>query len=130
MIAMGVREEMEDTAEFEMNVELELQEPEPVSEDVLDAHADLAGDAIERSAAHLALGHVVSFDIRQCRVLLRFDLLGDSDAEIYEKLAEVIRVILRETGLPLRVARTEVKPITAEDWADLERFLEEGKTTA
>jgi hypothetical protein len=130
VVEMGIREEMEDTAEFEMNVDLELQEPKPVSEDILDAHSDRAADAIERSAANLALGHVVSFDIRQQRVLLRFDLLGDSDAEIYEKLAEVIRVILRETGLPLRVAKAEVKPITTEDWADLKRFFEQGKTAA
>jgi hypothetical protein len=127
---MSAREEMEVTAEFEMNIELELQEPEPVPEDVLDAHADEAADAIERNAADLALGHTVSFDVTQSRVLLRFDLLGDTDAEIYEKLAEVIRVILRETGLPLRVAQVEIKPITQEDWDDLTRFLEQGRSAA
>jgi hypothetical protein len=127
---MGAREEMEVTAEFEMKVELELQEPEPVSEDVLDAHSDEVADAIERGTGELALGHVVSFDVRQSRVVLLFDVLGDSDAEIYEKLAEIVRVILRETGLPLRVAKTEIRPITQADWDDLTRFLEEGKVTS
>ncbi len=127
---MGAREEMDVTAEFEMNVALELQEPERVVEHVLDAHADEVSDAIERSAAELALGHVISFDVGQSRVLLRFDVLGDSDAEIYEKLAEIVRVILNETGLPLRVAKTEVEPISKEDWDDLTRFLEKGRTAA
>lgn len=116
-------DEMEVTAEFEMNVQLELQETKPVSEEVLDAHSDQVWDAIERGAAELALGHVVSFDLRGSKVLLRFDLLGDTDAEIYEKLAEVIRVILRETGLPLRVARVEAEQIDAEARAaDLAKF--------
>lgn len=71
-------------------------------------------DAIERGASELALGHVVSLDFRESKILLLFDVLGDTDAEIYEKLAEVIRVILRETGLPLRVARVEAREIDAE----------------
>jgi hypothetical protein len=120
---MGAREEMDVTADFETNVELELAEPEPVGEDVLDAHSDEVSDAIEQSAADLALGHVVSFDVRHSRVLVRFDVLGDSDAEIYEKLAEIIRIILRETGLPLRVAKVEVRPITDKDWEELTEYL-------
>jgi hypothetical protein len=112
-----------ETAAFEMNVELEFQEPEPVSEAVLDTHSDEVFDAVERTASELALGHVVSFDPRRNRVLLRFDVLGDDDAQIYEKIAEVIRLVLRETGLPLRVARTEVEEIDAEAWAvDLARL--------
>lgn len=123
MGVMGTKEEIGVTAEFEMNVDLELQELKPVSEDVLDAHSDQVWDAIERSAGDLALGHVVSLDFHKSKILLLFDVLGDDDAEIYEKLAEVIRVILQETGLPLRVARVEAREIDAEARAaDLERF--------
>jgi hypothetical protein len=119
---MNSRDEMEITAEFEMNVDLELQESEPVNEEVLDAHSDEVWDAIERSAGDLALGHVVSLDFQESKILLLFDVLGDSDAEIYEKLAEIIRVIRRETELPLRVSRVEAKEIDAEArGADMER---------
>lgn len=120
-MAVGTAGVKEVTAEFEMNVHLELQESEPVTEEVLDVHSDEVWDAIERSAGELALGHVVSLDFRESKICLLFDLLGDTDAEIYEKLAEVIRVILRETGLPLRVARVEAEEIDAEARAaDLE----------
>lgn len=121
---------MEVTAEFEMNVDLDLREPEPVSEETLDLHADEVTEALERGATDLALGHVISLDIPNSTIGILFDVLGDSDAEIYEKLAETIRVILRETGLPLRVAKADIRPITEEDWDDLTRFLERSKAAA
>jgi hypothetical protein len=97
---------MDVIAEFEMKVELGLREPEPVSEETLDLHGDEVMNALEHGAAEIALGFVISMDIPNRTIEILFDLLGDSDAEIYEKLAEVIRVILRETGLPLRVAKS------------------------
>jgi hypothetical protein len=123
MSVMSMGEALEVTAEFEMNVHLELQEPAPVPEEVLDKHSDEVWDAIERGAGELALGHVVSLDFGASKILLLFDVLGDTDAEIYEKLAEIIRVILRETGLPLRVSRVQAEEIDTEARAtDLERF--------
>ena len=119
---------MEVTAESEMNVDLDLREPEPVSEEILDRHGDEVTDALEGSAADLALGHVISIDVPNSTIGILFDVVGDSDAEIYEKLAEIIRVILRETGLPLQVAKTEVKPITQEDWDELTQFLEAARS--
>ena len=121
--AMALQKETEITAVVEMNVDLDLRECEPVSEETLDRHSDEVTEALERGGAELALGLVVSLDIPNSTIGLLFDVLGDTDAEIYEKLAEIIRVIRRETGLPLRVARVEAEEIDAEARAaDLEKF--------
>jgi hypothetical protein len=114
MRAMPLQEETEITAVVEMNVDLDLREPEPVSEEILDRHSDEVTEVLEREGAELALGLVVSLDIPNSTIGLMFDVLGDTDAEIYEKLAEISRMILRETRLPLRVARVEAKEIDAE----------------
>lgn len=122
---------MEVTAEFEMNVDLDLREPEPVSEETLDLHSDAVSEALDRGAADLALGHVISLDIPTSTIGILFDVLGDSDAEVYEKLAQIVRVILSETGLPLRVSRVEANEIdAAARAADLDRSHGSGQSAA
>jgi hypothetical protein len=113
-LMVDIDSEVEIEAEFEMNVDLDLREPEPVDEETLDLHSDAVADALEEKARDLALGLVSSFGIQDSTIGLRFDLLGDEDAEIYEKLAEVIRIIERETKLGLRVSRVEIEEIDAE----------------
>jgi hypothetical protein len=113
-LMVDINSEVEVEAEFEMNVDLDLREPGPVDGETLDSHSDAVADVLEEKAGDLALGLAISLGIQNSTIGLRFDLLGDEEAEIYEKLAEVIRIIERETKLGLRVSRVEMAEIDAE----------------
>jgi hypothetical protein len=122
-LMVEVDSELGFVAEFEMNVDLDLREPAHVDEDTLDRHAEELADVLEENAADLALGLVITLGVQDCTIGLCFDLLGDEDAEIYEKLAEVIQIIERETKLGLRVAKVEIEEIDkAERDAELARM--------
>jgi hypothetical protein len=128
---VDINSEVEVEADFEMNIDLDLREPEPVDEETLYLHSDAVADALEEKAGDVALGLAISLGIQDSTIGLRFDLLGDEDAEIYEKLAEVIRIIERETKLGLQVSRVEIEEIDAEERAaELARLRGSDEATA
>ena len=113
----------ENQAPVEVNVDLDLREPTPVDERTLDLHSDEVTDALNREAADIALGLVITLDVTNSTIGLCFDVLGDDDAEIFGKIAEVVKVVERETKFHLRLVRTEIAEIDAEEReADLARL--------
>ena len=93
----------------EANVLIEFRMVEPMSEEVLDANSDDVLEAVENGAADIALGPVLSLNTHTCSIKLRFDVLAENDAQVHERIARVISVILRDTDLELHVSRSEVE---------------------
>lgn len=93
----------------EANVLIELQMLEPMSEEVLDANSDDLLEAVEAGAADIALGPAITLNTHSCAIKLRFDVLAEDDAQVHEKIAKVIEVILRDTDFELHVNRSSVE---------------------
>ncbi len=93
--------------EREANVLLELHMADPMSEDVLDANSDDVMKALLDGASDIALGPAVALNMHTCTIKLRFDVLGNTDAEIHKRIAKVLTVIERETDLLLTRSSVE-----------------------
>lgn len=98
----------------EAHVLLEMHMADPMSEEVLDANSDDVIDALEDHASDLALGPVVALNMATCSIKLRFNVVGTTDAEIHQRISEVIAIIERETDLEM--VRSSVE--SREDAAD------------
>lgn len=98
----------------EANVLIEFQMLEPMSEEVLDANSDDVLEAVEAGAADIALGAAIALNAHTCSIKLRFDVLAENDAQVHEKIAKVIAVIIRDTDLELHVSRSSVEAQDAE----------------
>jgi hypothetical protein len=93
----------------EANVLLEFRMVDPMSDEVLDANSQDVIDAAVNHAADLALGPALSVNPHTCSIKLRFDVLANDDAEIYERVSKVVAIILRETDLELVLSRSSVE---------------------
>lgn len=93
----------------EANVLIEFQMLEPMSEEVLDANSDDVLEAVEVGATDIALGPVIALNTHTCSIKLRFDVLAENDAQVHEKIAKVIEVILRDTDFQIHVNRSSVE---------------------
>lgn len=98
---------MSETSSREANVVLEFQMVEPMSAEVLEANAEDVIEAVDEHAADTALGSAIAVNSHECAIKLRFDVLAEDDAAIYQQIAEVIQVILRETDLRLSKSSVE-----------------------
>lgn len=98
----------------EANVLIEFQMLEPMSEEVLDANSDDVLEAVEAGASDTALGPAIALNTHTCSIKLRFDVLAENDAQVHEKIAKVIAVIIRDTDLELHVSRSSVEAQDAE----------------
>jgi hypothetical protein len=99
----------------EANVLLEFRMVDPMSAEVLDANSEDVIDAVINHAADLALGPALAVNPHTCSIKLRFDVLAEDDAGIYERVSKVVGIIVRETDLELVVSRSSVE---AHDDAD------------
>jgi hypothetical protein len=93
----------------EANVLIEFRMVDAMSEEVLDANSDDVLEAVEAGAADIALGAAIALNLHTCSIKLRFDVLAANDAEVHEKIAQVIAVILRDTDFELHVNRSSVE---------------------
>jgi hypothetical protein len=83
----------------EANVVLTLAMADPMSFDVLDRNSDDVLEAVEQHAAKVALGPTITLSMKQCAILLRFDVMATSEAMVYRKIATVLSVIEKHTDL-------------------------------
>lgn len=95
----------------EANVLLELRTREAMSEEALDMSSDELLEAVGDGAAGIALGPAVALNLQASAIKLRFDVLGGTDLEIHERVAGVLAIIERDTGLVL--ARSSVETCSA-----------------
>lgn len=91
------------------NVLIEFRMVDAMSEEVLDANSDDLLEAVENGAADIALGPAIALNTHTCSIKLRFDVLAANDAEVHQKIARVIEVILRDTDFELHVNRSSVE---------------------
>jgi len=98
---------MSETSSREANVVLEFQMVEPMSAEVLEANAEDVIEAVNEHAADTALGSAIAVNSHDCAIKLRFDVLAADDAAIYQQIAEVLQVVVRETDL--RLSKSSVK---------------------
>lgn len=92
--ATGTRKAMS-----EANVVLTLAMEDPMSFEVLDRNSDDLLEAVEQHASDIALGPTVTLGMKQCAILLRFDVKAKSDGEVYRKIAKVVDAIEKNTGM-------------------------------
>jgi hypothetical protein len=100
---------MSETSSREANVLLEFQMVDPMSAEVLDANAEDVIEAVTEHAADTALGPAIAVNAHECAIKLRFDVLAENDAAIYQQIAKVIQVVLRETDLRLSKSSVEAQ---------------------
>lgn len=96
------------TINLTANVLLEFSIYEATSEEVLDAYCDEVLEAIEENVADIALGPAMTLNPRDSMIKLRFDVLGKSQHELYNRVATVIKAITKNTGLELHADRSRV----------------------
>lgn len=85
----------------EANVLLELRMAGSMSEELLDAYSDDVMEALAKSAGDVALGPAIALNLGTSTIKVRFDVLGDDDAELHGQVSEVLKVIERDTHLVL-----------------------------
>lgn len=83
----------------EANVLLTLAMEDPMSFEVLDANSNDVLEAVEKHAAEVALGPTISLDMKECAILVRFDVTATSEAMAYRKIATVLGAIEKNTAL-------------------------------
>jgi prephenate dehydratase len=106
---MAEDSKIEKARSSEANVLIEFRMVDAMSEEVLDANSDDVLEAVEAGAADIALGAAIALNTHTCSIKLRFDVLAENDAEVHQKIAEVIAVILRDTDFELHVNRSSVE---------------------
>ena len=82
---------------------------EPMSLEGLDTQSEDVLKAIEDHVTDIALGPALTLSTHSSSIKVRFDVLGKTDAEIYNRVAKVIDAIVRHTGLELRVNSSSVE---------------------
>lgn len=92
----------------EANVLLELRSTVGISEEVLDANSDDVLRAVEKHGAHIALGAVVSINVHEAAIKLRFDVPAESFSEASERIAELVKIIENNTDIRVKSTRSEV----------------------
>jgi prephenate dehydratase len=92
---------MSEMSSREANVVLEFQMVEAMSAEVLEANAEDVIEAVDEHAADTALGPAIAVNSHDCAIKLRFDVLAEDDAAIYQQIAKVLQVVVRETDLRL-----------------------------
>lgn len=85
----------------EANVVLTLAMAAPMSFEVLDRNSDDVLEAVETHAAKVALGPTITLSMKQCSILLRFDVLATTEAMVYRKIVTVISAIEKHTDLEI-----------------------------
>jgi hypothetical protein len=90
----------------EANVSLVLLMPAGTTEEVLDLTSDDVYEAVLDHATTIALGTALSLDLKEPSIHLRFDILEQTDAEVYKQVARVIKVIEAQTGLSFESIRS------------------------
>lgn len=103
------------TINLTANVLLEFSIYEATSEEVLDAYCDEVLEAIEANVADIALGPAMTLNPHSSMIKLRFDVLGDSQEELYDQVASVMRTITENTGLELRADRSRMSAHPVDD---------------
>lgn len=83
----------------EANVVLTLAMADPMSFEVLDCNSDDVLEAVEKHASKIALGPTITLSMKQCAILLRFDVEATSEAMVYRKIATVLGAIEKHTDL-------------------------------
>lgn len=78
----------------------------PLSEAEVDAHSESVLEAIERHAADIALGPVLTLDFDQPAVNVRFIVEAASYAELHERVSQVVAVVEREANAPIIALNT------------------------
>jgi hypothetical protein len=93
----------------EANVVLAMVPRNPVSFEVLDANADDVLEAVETHAADVALGPAISLQMEVPTILLRFDVIADTYADVYHRVAEVMAAIAEHTDLYFERSHSDVE---------------------
>jgi hypothetical protein len=103
------------TINLTANVLLEFSIYEATSEEVLDAYCDEVLEAIEANVADIALGPAMTLNPHDSVIKLRFDVLGKTQDELYERVARAMRTITEHTGLELQADRSRMSAHPADD---------------
>ncbi len=90
---MANRKNSPEKGNREANVLLEFRMADPMSDEILDANSQDVIDATIDHAADLALGPALSVNSHTRSIKLRFDVLANDDAEIYERVSKVVAII-------------------------------------
>lgn len=102
-------------AKREANVLIELRCEDPISEEVLDANSDDVLDAVEAHAGDIALGPAIALNVRNRAIKLRFDVLAQTDAQIYKQIAKVVTTIEKHTDVVITASQSSVAAYSEPD---------------
>lgn len=108
---MGAAEKTQtDDGTFQAHVVLRMAARGQVSEEQLEQHALDAVEALEKRAAGTALGPVVAWNVEKSLIELDLTVEASTNAEVHEKIAQVMAVIEEEVP----VAREQAAETSAE----------------
>jgi hypothetical protein len=93
----------------EANVVLAMVPHNPVSFEVLDANADDVLEAVQNHAADVALGPAVSLQMEVPTILLRFDVIAETYADVYHRVAEVMAAVTEHTDICFERSHSDVE---------------------
>lgn len=93
----------------EANVLIELIAGLPTSLDALDVSSDDVLEAVQAHAHDIALGPTISLRMADGAILLRFDVLIQSEAAAYRHVARVMEIIDEHTDLSVAHSRSEIE---------------------
>jgi hypothetical protein len=85
----------------EANVLLEFRAEDVTTDDLLEAVAEEAIEAVFARASEIALGPALAANAEAKTVLLQFDVIASDGAGIQDKVSKVAAVVLEETELGL-----------------------------